>query len=187
MKKYMTQKCWESIVYNDKQADDSFVYAVKTTRIFCKPSCKARLPKKENVFIYHSGSDALDDGFRPCKKCNPLGKHSHDETWSIQIKNIVHMYYKEDMTLAQITSLCHGSPYHLSRLFKKENGITIMAYQHKLRMEEAACLLQEVSLPIRIVAQNIGYKTTSHFIKHFKKYYGQTPKAYQLSLNNRKN
>lgn len=52
MKKYMTQKCWESIVYNDKQADDSFVYAVKTTRIFCKPSCKARLPKKKmSLFI----------------------------------------------------------------------------------------------------------------------------------------
>lgn len=180
MKKYMTQKRWESIANNDKQADDEFIYAVQTTKIFCKPSCNARLPKKENVIIYSTGKEALNDGFRPCKKCNPLGKLTNVEEWSLQIKNIVNMYYKDNLTIAEITDLCHGTPYHLSRLFKKENGITIMEYQHQVRMEESLYLIKNEQIPISIIAKKVGYKTTSHFIKHFKDYYGKTPKKFNL-------
>jgi len=72
----MTKKRWEAIKNNDKNENDVFIYAVKSTMIFCKPSCKARLPKKENVTLYNDFQDAINLGYRPCKKCNPMGKHT---------------------------------------------------------------------------------------------------------------
>ncbi|WP_436853749.1 bifunctional transcriptional activator/DNA repair enzyme AdaA [Staphylococcus caeli] len=174
----MTQKRWASIVNNDKKADDDFIYAVKTTQIFCKPSCKARLPKKENVVIYENAQGALADGYRPCKKCNPLESLNHSEEWSLQIKNIVQKYYKDNLSLSEITSLCHGSKFHLSRLFKQENGMSIMEYQYQVKMEKALELIYNEQLAIKQVAEQVGYKSTSHFIKHFKVYYGQTPKKF---------
>ncbi len=174
----MTQKRWESIVKNDKKADDDFIYAVKTTQIFFKPSCKARLPKKENVVIYENAQGALADGYRPCKKCNPFEPLNHAEEWSLQIKNIVQKYYKDNLSLSEITSLCHGSKFHLSRLFKQENGMSIMEYQLQVKMEKALELIHNEQLAINQVAEQVGYKSTSHFIKHFKAYYGQTPKKF---------
>lgn len=177
----MTQKRWESIVNNDKKADDDFIYAVKTTQIFCKPSCKARQAKKENVVIYENAQGALADGYRPCKKCNPLESLNHSEEWSLQIKNIVQKYYKDNLSLSEITSLCHGSKFHLSRLFKQENDMSIMEYQYQVKMEKALELIYNEQLAIKQVAEQVGYKSTSHFIKHFKAYYGQSPKKFKNS------
>ncbi len=62
---------WQSIVARDKQADGSFVYSVKTTGVYCRPSCAARLARPENVQFHKTGEDATAAGFRPCKRCKP--------------------------------------------------------------------------------------------------------------------
>lgn len=175
----MTKKRWKAIENNDKNANDVFIYAVKSTMIFCKPSCKARLPKKENVTLYNDFQDAIDLGYRPCKKCNPMGKHTEEEEWCIQIKNYINKYYFEELSLEKITNSCHGSLYHLSRVFKKCEDISIMEYLHKIRIEMSMKHLKYSNLSIDEIARKVGYKTSSHYIKKFKQITKNTPKQYR--------
>lgn len=62
---------WDAVKQNDKTCDGIFFYAVKSTGIFCRPSCKSRLPKKDNVTFFNTADQALAAGFRPCKRCRP--------------------------------------------------------------------------------------------------------------------
>ena len=62
---------WEALKNRDFTARGVFLYAVKTTRIFCRPGCSSRLPKRENIEFYLTPSDAKQSGYRPCKRCNP--------------------------------------------------------------------------------------------------------------------
>lgn len=77
----LTQSRWNDIKNNNSNADDQFIYAVKSTMIFCKPSCSAKLPVKENVTLYNDYNDAIVAGYRPCKKCNPTGHFTDKEEW----------------------------------------------------------------------------------------------------------
>lgn len=70
----ITVEMWQAIVQNDSSYDDKFYYGVKTTRIFCRPSCKSRPPKIENVRIFQNVQQALSENFRPCKRCKPTGQ-----------------------------------------------------------------------------------------------------------------
>ncbi len=65
----LTDEKWSAIIRNDASYDGAFYYAVKTTGIFCKPSCKSRVPNKENVLVFDTADAALDKHFRPCKRC----------------------------------------------------------------------------------------------------------------------
>ncbi|HHQ9038961.1 TPA: Ada metal-binding domain-containing protein, partial [Escherichia coli] len=62
---------WQSVLARDPNADGEFVFAVRTTGIFCRPSCRARHALRENVSFYANASEALAAGFRPCKRCQP--------------------------------------------------------------------------------------------------------------------
>ena len=62
---------WQAVVTNDNNYDGQFVLAVKTTGIYCRPVCPARLPKRENVEFFHSNAETEHNGYRPCKRCRP--------------------------------------------------------------------------------------------------------------------
>jgi AraC family transcriptional regulator of adaptative response / methylphosphotriester-DNA alkyltransferase methyltransferase len=62
---------WDATVSCDKEYDGAFFYAVKTTGIFCRPSCKSRVPNKDNVSFFLNASEAQKAGYRPCKRCRP--------------------------------------------------------------------------------------------------------------------
>jgi AraC family transcriptional regulator of adaptative response/methylated-DNA-[protein]-cysteine methyltransferase len=69
---FVTDKTrWKAVVDRDSRADGAFYYAVRTTRIYCRPSCGARLPRRENVQFFASSAAAERAGFRPCKRCRP--------------------------------------------------------------------------------------------------------------------
>ncbi len=63
----LTDEKWSAIIHNDASYDGAFYYAVKTTGIFCRPSCKSRVPNKENVLVFDTADAALEKHFRPCK------------------------------------------------------------------------------------------------------------------------
>src|SRR6266513_6316287 len=63
--------CWSAVERRDRSADGTFVYSVRTTGVFCRPSCAARLPRRENVAFHKTCADAERAGFRPCKRCRP--------------------------------------------------------------------------------------------------------------------
>ncbi|MCY8535713.1 bifunctional transcriptional activator/DNA repair enzyme AdaA [Bacillus vallismortis] len=170
---------WQAIVHNDASYDGQFFYAVKTTGIFCRPSCKSRLPKRENIGYFENTDQAQAAHFRPCKRCKPTGQRSPDEEWIAFITEYVDRHCDEKLTLDVLALLSHGTPYHLHRTFKKIKGITPVDYIQHVRIEKAKTLLATFDDPVSEVGKSVGLSNTSYFITLFKRKTGETPEAYR--------
>lgn len=170
---------WNAIVSNDRSFDNQFFYAIATTGIFCKPSCKSKIPNKENVYIFQNAQEALEANFRPCKRCKPTDERLPDQAWVDQITQYIHTHYAEPLTLQTIADMCHGSPYHLHRTFKRIKGITPTAYIQKQRIEKAIQALLETELTVHEIAKSVGIPNTPYFITLFKRAVGSTPSEYR--------
>ncbi|MDN7246795.1 bifunctional transcriptional activator/DNA repair enzyme AdaA [Planococcus shenhongbingii] len=170
---------WKAIMENDASFDDKFFYGVRTTRIFCRPSCSSRIPNKENVLIFKNAYAALDKNFRPCKRCKPDGLNLPAEEWIGQITEWIDEHFTEPVTLERLADISHGSPYHLQRLFKRLKGSSPLEYIQQLRLEKAVWLLEETDYPIAEVGRLAGFPNASYFITLFKKKNGQTPASFR--------
>lgn len=179
MERKITDAQWQAIVTNDSQFDDVFFYGVKTTKIFCRPSCKSRIPKRENVELFLDKEEALKAGYRSCKRCKSGGERIPDDEWTDQIKDFIEKFYREHLTLGIIASECHGSSYHLHRVFKKQMGITPLSYLHQIRIEKAQELLTHPHLDIQKIGEAVGIPNSAQFSTLFKKITKMTPSEYR--------
>ncbi len=181
----MTDEIWQAIVNNDINFDDQFFYAIKTTGIFCRPSCKSRVPIKENVRIYKTALQALSANFRPCKRCKPTEERLPEYEWVDLITKYIENNYKELLTLQTLADMCHGSPYHLQRTFKRIKGVTPTQYVQNIRIQKAKQYLLKSDIQIEAIAMKVGMSNTSYFITLFKKMTGCTPSEYRRLQRNR--
>src|SRR6266446_1058451 len=115
---------WRSVVARDPQPPLQFYYSVKTTGVYCRPSCAARLPKPENVQFHATCEDAEKAGFRPCKRCKP-NQASLVEQHAEKIASACRLIESSETPpslelLAQHVSM---STYHFHRLFKAQRGL----------------------------------------------------------------
>ncbi|WP_338551585.1 bifunctional transcriptional activator/DNA repair enzyme AdaA [Paenibacillus sp. KS-LC4] len=175
---------WRAIVGNDPSYDGQFYYAVKTTGIFCRPSCKSRPPNRENIGYFRTVEQALTAQFRPCKRCKPTGQRLPDEEWISVVTEYIDRHYKNKLTLAALASVCHGTPYHLHRTFKKVTGKTPVDYIQQIRIEKAKALLLSSPKSIAEVGECVGLFNTPYFITLFKQKTGHTPEGYRQRHNN---
>lgn len=179
----LTEEKWQAILDNDSSYNEHFFYAVKSTGIFCRPSCKSRPPKKENVLIFRDARQALSANFRPCKRCKPTGERLPDEVWIIQITEYIDSNFQEKLTLQTLADVCHGSPYHLQRTFKRVRGISPNEYIEHTRINKAIELLIHTNTPIATIGLAVGMKNTAYFVTLFKKKIGFTPNEYRILHN----
>ncbi|WP_318618264.1 bifunctional transcriptional activator/DNA repair enzyme AdaA [Sporosarcina sp. YIM B06819] len=178
----LTDERWQAITHNDQSYDTIFIYAVTSTGICCRPSCKSRDPKKENVRIFNDVDEAISAGFRPCKRCKPGGIRLPDEEWTAQIQEYIQTHYHEPLSLVILADMCHGSPYHLQRTFKRVSGVTPAEYIQQVRISHAMRELSTESKSIAEVGFSVGLPNTPYFITLFKNRTGQTPKQYQMEV-----
>jgi AraC family transcriptional regulator of adaptative response/methylated-DNA-[protein]-cysteine methyltransferase len=119
---------WAAIARREPQADGAFFYAVKTTGVFCRPSCASRQPRRENVAFFTDAAAARAAGFRDCKRCQPGGLPRE-----LDIVNRACAALDADpqrrLTLAELSDAVHVSPFHLQRLFKRVVGVSPRQYQ----------------------------------------------------------
>jgi AraC family transcriptional regulator of adaptative response / methylphosphotriester-DNA alkyltransferase methyltransferase len=175
----MTNEKWQAIIDNDASYNNQFFYAVKTTGIFCKPSCKSRIPKKENVRIFLNAEQALRANFRPCKRCKPTNERLPDSEWVALITEYIDKNFIEKLTLEKLANIAHGSPYHLHRTFKKIKGITPVEYIQQVRVNAAKEYLIHTNKAIADLAICVGMPNASYFITLFKKKTGHTPAQFR--------
>ncbi|MCZ8511767.1 bifunctional transcriptional activator/DNA repair enzyme AdaA [Paenibacillus filicis] len=179
----VTDEQWQAIISNDAAYDNQFFYAVTTTGIFCRPSCKSKPPKKENIGLFRTAEQAMAAKFRPCKRCKPTGGRLPDDEWVALATEYIDKNYMENVSLNLLAASCHGSPYHLHRTFKKIKGITPAEYIRHRRIERAKELLLKTANAVAEVGLSVGLPNTPYFITLFKKKTGCTPAAYRQIRN----
>lgn len=183
MKKYLlTQKRWNAIITNDNRLDGNFYYGVTSTKIFCKPSCSSKSPKKDNVVIFKTVSEAMKLGFRPCKRCHPTGIKVSNDEWIIQIESYLKNNFKRKITLNIIAEDCHSSPYYLQRTFKKMVNKTPLTYLSEIRLNYAKNLLKDTELTINNISLQSGFSSDTYFMTFFKKETGITPSEFRSKV-----
>ena len=182
----MTNEQWNAIICNDAFYDKKFYYGVNTTGIFCRPSCKSRPPKRQNVKIFNNPQQALDENFRPCKRCKPTDQRLPSEEWVEQVAMYIDSNYYEHLSLQTLADLFHGSPFHLQRTFKKVNGITPAKYIQDTRISKSMEFLLNEDRPIKEIAIAVGISNMSYYVTLFKQKTGFTPIEYR-QLKNRIN
>ncbi|PQP81704.1 AraC family transcriptional regulator [Paenibacillus sp. PCH8] len=175
---------WQAIVHNDSSYDGKFYYGVQTTSIFCRPSCKSRVPKYENVLIFQQVEEALARQFRPCKRCKPTGERVPDQEWIHGITDYIEHHYAESLTLEVLATASHGSPYHLHRVFKRITGRTPVQYIQDKRITEARKLLENTTLTVTEIGRGVGIPNPAYFITVFRKHTGLTPAHYRERHDN---
>ncbi|MBJ6362693.1 bifunctional transcriptional activator/DNA repair enzyme AdaA [Paenibacillus sp. GCM10012307] len=181
----LTNQRWKAITKNDSAYDGSFFYAVVTTGIYCRPSCKSRLPIREHVRLFETAEAANKALFRSCKRCMPGGRRLPDEEWISQIVGFIETSYAEPLTLKALSQVFHGSPYHLQRTFKRITGISPFRFIQHVRMEKAKELLNKTEMSIMDIAIAVGINNAAHFATLFRQKTGCTPTVYsQLSKLN---
>ena len=120
-----TEQCWTALTARDAAADGSFVYAVRTSGVFCRPACSSRLPLRRNVVFYETPAAAEEAGFRPCKRCRPCDASSA-ERHVAAIGRACALIRKSDTlpSLAALADAAGISRFHFHRVFKQITGAT---------------------------------------------------------------
>jgi len=160
----------------EAHADSHFVFAVRTTGVYCRPSCRSRQALRQNVSFFDSPADAERAGFRPCRRCRP-GETSSPQT--VLIEKLCRLIdgTPEPPTLHMLAREAGVSPFHLQRLFKKVLGVTPKEYSAARRAER---LRQE--LPARAdvtdAMYRAGYNSSGRFYANAPAELGMTPSAY---------
>lgn len=171
---------WQVVVSCDRNYDGMFFYGVKTTGIFCRPSCKSKTPIRGNVIFFDNAAEAIEKGFRPCKRCCP-DKIAFEPDLELikRAKNIFDLDYNKQVNLNNVSKKIGISKNHLIRIFKKHTSITPIQYISKIRVDEAKRLLSEGDKSIIEVAYESGFKSLANFYKCFKEHTGYTPNKYR--------
>lgn len=164
---------YQALVEKDSRFDGVFITGVKTTGIFCKPTCTARKPKKENVEFFSNTKTAILKGYRACKVCQPLvnSKETPDyiQTLLEEVRdNPAHKLKDYDLIQRGI------EPAKIRRWFLKNHGITFHAYQRMHRINTAFKKISE-GQKITEVAFDSGFDSLSGFTNSFKSVFGVSP------------
>jgi AraC family transcriptional regulator of adaptative response/methylated-DNA-[protein]-cysteine methyltransferase len=136
--------CWKAVERRDRDADGTFVYSVRTTGVYCRPSCAARLPRRENVAFHKTCPDAERAGFRPCKRCRPNEPALAEAHAAVVARACRLIEEAEEAPSLDVLAQSAGmSRFHFHRVFKAVTGLTPKAYADghrgkRLREELAA-------------------------------------------------
>ncbi|MEW4411455.1 Ada metal-binding domain-containing protein [Clostridium sp. AN503] len=181
------QEMWQAVLNNDAGYDGVFFYAVKTTGIYCRPSCKSKPPKKENICFFETSEQARKAGFRPCKRCrSDLIDYQPMKQIAEDVKCKIEKVYCEQADLCQKLNEVGITGRRLADIFKDEYGMTPKAYADHLRLAEAKRLLKDTDKKVIDIAYSVGFGSLSAFYSFFKKEEKITPSEYRRERKNKR-
>jgi AraC family transcriptional regulator, regulatory protein of adaptative response / methylated-DNA-[protein]-cysteine methyltransferase len=168
---------WLLVLARDSRADGRFVYAVRSTGVFCRPSCPSRRPRPENVEFFDSPSEAQRAGYRPCRRCSPTERDRQAQKIEAACRYI-DKNLDITLSLTAISRHVEISPFHFQRLFKRVLGISPRQYQQARRAGKfREALLSEERVTDAIY--EAGYSSSSRAYEGIPAQLGMTPSAFR--------
>src|SRR4051812_28330846 len=167
---------WAAFMRRDRAWDGRVIGAVTTTGIYCKPSCPARRPKRENVHFYATAEEAREAGYRPCLRCKPDEVGRDREAVAKAVKLIERA--EEPPTLDELAAAVAYAPHHFQRIFKRDLGVSPAEYARGLRTKRAEAALRQNGR-VTDAIYDAGYSAPSGFYSDAKERLGMTPSAWR--------
>jgi AraC family transcriptional regulator of adaptative response/methylated-DNA-[protein]-cysteine methyltransferase len=170
---------WQAVLAHDRSADGLFVYAVRSTGIYCRPSCPSRRPRRNGVAFFDTPAGAREAGFRACRRCHPDTPIAADP-WVEKIRRATAYLANVDghPSLAALAARVGGSPYHLQRNFKRLVGLTPREYAEACRLRRVKSRLRRGG-PVTAAIVDAGYASSSRFYERAVPKLGMSPSAYR--------
>src|SRR5580704_12565809 len=170
---------WDAVLARDSNQDGKFVFAVSSTGVYCRPSCPARRPRRENVTFFRKPDEAEKAGYRACLRCLPKAIGGNGATEMVKAMcRYIEQHLDEPLTLSRLSSAFHQSPFHLQRTFKSVLGITPRAYADSCRMNQLKGNLRAGHSVTRSM-YDAGYSSSSRLYERTASQLGMTPDKYR--------
>ncbi|MBK1832999.1 bifunctional DNA-binding transcriptional regulator/O6-methylguanine-DNA methyltransferase Ada [Roseibacillus ishigakijimensis] len=170
---------WEAVCRNDAEADGEFYYAVKTTGVYCRPSCPSRQPLRKNVVFHDSRQSAEEAGFRPCKRCQPDGGTlAEDYARKVAAACRAIEDAEEAPALDELACGAAMSKFHFHRVFVQLTGLTLKAYG---KAHRAGRVRQKLARggSVTEAIHGAGYGSGSRFYEESSQILGMKPQSYR--------
>ena len=172
-------KWWNAVLARDPNHDGEFFFAVSTTGVYCRPSCPAKRPRRENVSFFRNPTEAEKAGFRACLRCKPKSASGNPQTATVkEMCRYIEQHLDEPVTLEKLATAFGQSPFHLQRTFKKALGITPRAYADSCRMDLLKRNLQS-GRSVTHALYDAGYSSSSRLYERTASQLGMTPDKYR--------
>jgi AraC family transcriptional regulator of adaptative response/methylated-DNA-[protein]-cysteine methyltransferase len=167
---------WAAFERRDRSWDGRVIGAVKTTGIYCKPSCPARRPKREHVEFFASADNARAAGYRACLRCKPdeVGRDREAVAKAVELIEAA----EEPLTLNELAAAVDYAPHHFQRLFKRDLGVSPAEYARGLRNRRTEAALK-ANGRVTDAVYDAGYSGPSSFYSDAKERLGMTPSAWR--------
>jgi AraC family transcriptional regulator of adaptative response/methylated-DNA-[protein]-cysteine methyltransferase len=174
---------WQAVMAKDKGADGQFFFSVRTTGVYCRPSCPARLARRENV-AFHASCDAAEAaGFRACKRCRPREASQSERDAALVARACEIIEGAEQAPpLAGLAAALGFSPFHFHRVFKAATGLTPKAYADAHRADRVRKALP-ASKTITDAIYDAGFNSNGRFYASSRQVLGMTPRRYRAGGN----
>lgn len=176
----INEQYWHAVVERDRAFDGVFVYAVKSTGIYCRPTCPSRRPRREMVNFFERPALAESAGYRPCLRCHP-DRETREEPHLPLIEQMCQLLTEErdrPPTLQELGERFHMSPYHLQRTFKRLIGVTPRQFAWARRSERFREHLREGNR-VTDAVYSAGFGSSSSAYEQAADHLGMTPATYK--------
>ena len=167
---------WAAFMRRDRSWDGRVIGAVSTTGVYCKPSCPARRPRRENVTFFATSEEAREAGYRSCLRCKPdeVGRDRESVAQAVKLIEAA----EEPMTLNEVAEAVGYAPHHFQRIFKRDLGVSPAEYARALRNRRTEAALK-TNGRVTDAVYDAGYSGPSSFYSDAKERLGMTPSAWR--------
>jgi AraC family transcriptional regulator of adaptative response/methylated-DNA-[protein]-cysteine methyltransferase len=169
---------WQAMLDRDTAFDGAFVCAVRSTKIYCRPSCPARTPKREHVTFFPTPERAREAGYRACRRCHPDALTAAEVALARQVGGLIDAARPDVPSLEQLSRACGVSPFHLQRTFKRVLGVTPRQYAASRRADELRARLRGEG-NVTSALYEAGFGSSSRLYESAPDLLGMTPAVYQ--------
>ncbi len=179
------ERLWAAYAGRDTRFDGRFVAGVRTTGIFCRPSCSCRRPRPERVVYFPSARAAERAGYRPCKRCRPDlpgGAAEAERRFAQRVLHVMRTRLDEPLTVEQLAAAVGASTSSLAHRFRAADGRTPMQALGDLRIERAKALLVGSDASVLETALRAGFQSLSAFNRAFQRRTGLAPSIWRARL-----